>query len=129
MKLIENRITDRRFTHYINKVLKTGFFEFRVYKHNIAGTPQGSNISPILANIFLHQLDDFIEKLKEEFDKGDKPRRRPIARQYEGRIARAKAKGNMDLVKTLSVEARNYSSVDFEDPNFRRIKYIRYADD
>lgn len=129
MNLIEQRIKDRRFTHYINKALKAGYFEFKVYQHNIVGTPQGSIISPILANIFLDQIDVFVENLRIEFDKGLKPRRNPIARYFEGRIARAKIKGDMELVRKLSLEARSHSYIDFEDPNFRRLTYLRYADD
>jgi len=129
MDLIEERILDRRFTHYINKVLKAGFFEFQTYKHNIAGTPQGSIISPLLANIFLHQLDTFIESLKKDFDKGDKPKRSIIARHFENKIVRAKRKGDMELVRKYTLLARNYTFMDFEDPNFRRLMYLRYADD
>jgi group II intron reverse transcriptase/maturase len=145
MILIERKISDRRFTHYINKALKAGYFEFRTYKHNIALvgrvacalglTPQGSIISPLLANIYLHQLDEFIASLKGNFDKGDKPKRNPIScfagvtRNYEGKIARAKAKGNMKLVHDLSMVARRHSFMNFEDQNFRRLMYLRYADD
>lgn len=129
MNLIERKISDRRFTHYINKALKAGYLDLRTYKHNIAGTPQGSIISPMLANIFLHQLDVFIDSLKGNFDKGDKPKRNPIARQYEGKIARAKAKGNMKLVQDLNMEARRHSFMYFEDTNLRRLMYLRYADD
>lgn len=129
MALIEQKVSDRRFSHYINKALKAGFFEFRTFKHNIAGTPQGSIISPLLANIFLHQLDLFIDELKNKFDKGVKPQRNPIARFYEGKIARAKQKGDMELVRSLSLNARKHRYMLFEDPNLRRLMYIRYADD
>jgi len=129
MNLIESRITDRRFTQYINKALNAGYFEFRVYEHNIAGTPQGSIISPLLANIFLHQLDAFVDSLKLEFDKGVKPRRNPIARRYEWKIAKAKKLGDLILVRDLAIEAKKYSFVDFNDTEYRRLMYTRYADD
>jgi group II intron reverse transcriptase/maturase len=141
MILIERKISDRRFTHYINKALKAGYFEFRTYKQNIASvglglglTPQGSIITPLLANIYLHQLDEFIASLKGNFDKGDKPKRNPIrpccvTRKYEGKIARAKAKGNMKLVHDLSMVAIRHSFMNLEDQNFRRLMYLRYADD
>jgi len=129
MNLIEHRIQDRRFTHYINKALKAGYFEFKVYQHNIVGTPQGSIISPILANVFLDQLDQFVEKLRVEFDKGLKPKKNPLTINLEGRITRAKIKGDMKLVRKLSVEARAHNYIDFEDPNLRRLTYLRYADD
>jgi len=126
MSLIEHRIQDRRFTHYINKALKAGYFEFKVYQHNIVGTPQGSIISPILANVFLDQLDQFVEKLRVEFEKGIKPRKNPLSINLEGQ---SKIKGNLELVRKLSVEARAHNYIDFEDPNLRRLTYMRYADD
>ena len=74
MAIIEAKILDRKFIRLIWKSLKAGHFEFAVYKNNIIGTPQGSIISPILANIFMSQLDSFIKELKLDFDKGKESR-------------------------------------------------------
>lgn len=70
MKVIEGTILDRKFTRLIWKSLRAGHFEFARYKHSLTGIPQGSVISPILSNIYLHQLDEFVARLKREFDKG-----------------------------------------------------------
>src|ERR1700749_295647 len=67
MNIIENKISDRRFTKLIWKSLRAGYFEFNEYKHTIAGTPQGSIISPTLCNIFMNQLDQFVSSLTTEF--------------------------------------------------------------
>ena len=129
MKIIEERICDRRFTKLIWKALKAGYFEFKEYHSNIVGTPQGSIISPILANIFMSQLDEKIDELKKNFDKGTQPRRPKAYHTNHSRLSRAKKRGDMKLVRELAKKYRQTPSGDLEDPNYRRLSYVRYADD
>lgn len=65
MSLIDSKIEYRRFTRLISKALKVGYLDFKVYRDSINRVPHGSIISPIFANIFLNQLDLFIQGLKE----------------------------------------------------------------
>lgn len=74
MNFIEKKILDRQFTRLIRQSLNTGYMEFKTIHQNIAGTPQGYIITPILANIFLHELDLFVNSLKDAFDKGTRAR-------------------------------------------------------
>ncbi len=63
VELLEKRITDKKFLRYVIRFLKSGCMEDgKIHKTN-KGTPQGGNISPMLANIFLHYvLDEWFEK-------------------------------------------------------------------
>ena len=72
LNIIKAKVKDPRFIDLIRKSLKAGYFEFQTYSHTLVGTPQGSIISPLLANIYMHKLDEFVLKLKAQFDLGTK---------------------------------------------------------
>ena len=75
MELLKKRIEDTQFLNLIRDMLKAGYVEDWQYHRTYSGTPQGGIVSPILANIYLHELDEFMEQKKQEFDRG-KVRRR-----------------------------------------------------
>jgi hypothetical protein len=125
------------------KFLKAGYLEDWVFHKTYSGTPQGGIISPILSNIYLDKLDKFVEKLQQNFDKGAKRRPNTEYRKIQTRIYRKRKelKQNWDkLSAEQKDEIRKYireqdkilrtlPSKDPMDPNFKRLKYFRYADD
>lgn len=129
MKLIESKISDRQFTKLISKSLKAGYFETKVISHNIVGTPQGSIISPILCNIFMHQLDVFVENLKNEFDKGVRAKNLSSYENSRYKIKCSKRSGDMIKLKKIYKISQRSPVMDFNDSSYKRLRYIRYADD
>lgn len=96
VSLIEKRILDRQFTKLIWKSLRAGYFELKVYSNSLVGTPQGSIISPILSNIFMHQLDEHVASLKKAFDVGSGTRPLKATRDISYRIHKAKKEGDKE---------------------------------
>lgn len=129
IKLIEKKINDKRFIHLIWKALRAGYLEFHTVQDSIIGTPQGSILSPILANIYLHELDKYIEELKVNYDKGITAARNPIYRQLEHLRSKANKIKNHKLGRIILKQMQKIQSRLPNDPNFRRLYYVRYADD
>lgn len=129
LEILSRKIDDGRFINLIRKFLKSGIMEEGLILNPITGTPQGGIISPLLANIYLNELDHFMEMTKLEIDCGT---RRKDNKQYT-RLSYLKhrelKKGNIFQAKELNRQMKKISSVDNMDSNFRRIKYVRYADD
>jgi len=126
MNILSERIKDQRFLDLIRKALKAGYMEFRTYSHSIAGTPQGSIVSPLLANIFLDKLDDFVQELKEKFDVGSKATINPLYKRLSRRKERAKS---VEEKLTLHRQILKIPSKLDLDPKFKKLEYVRYADD
>lgn len=153
MGLLSKRIQDQRFLSLIRKWLKAGYVEDWQYHQTHSGTPQGGIVSPILANIYLHELDEWAERQKASFDKGKKRRENKGYQELRMQIATAKRRiaklrsmappqppkqGSSLLVeiekterkiKELGKTMRLLPSVDFHDPDYRRFLHCRYADD
>lgn len=141
--LLARRIDDDRFLRLVKGMLAAGYVEDWRWHPTHSGSPQGGVISPLLANVYLHELDGFVERAKARYDRGDKRRlhpeyrrcaytianRRRRAEELRRRGEHAKAGTLLDEVKALEAKRRDYPSVDPFDPDYRRLMYVRYADD
>lgn len=130
MGTLKERILDNRFLRLIEGLLKAGYLEEWRYYGTFSGTPQGGVCSPILANIYLDRLDKFVEDtLIPEFTFGDSRERNT---EYERILSRAtylQRMGRLEEAKLLRQEMRSIPSRNTNDPNYCRLRYVRYADD
>lgn len=129
---IREKIKDERFINLIRKILKAGYQDLdEVRKDSLAGTPQGGIVSPILANIYLHKLDEFVEQTRDELERGGKRKLNlEYKRLQDRRLYLAKqGKTRSRKYKELGIRMQKLPSMDTRDPDFVRIKYIRYAGD
>lgn len=138
--ILSKRIKDEKFLRLINKFFRAGYLEEWQYHNSYSGTPQGGIISPILANIYLDEFDKYMQELKSEFDKGKGRKKLPQAIKFQSHLQRLRRKLHVTtdererqeiLQKIAEIQKQKYQTP-YSDPmdnDFKRLQYIRYADD
>ena len=137
---LRERISDERFLRLVRKFLNAGYVDNWKYNRTYSGTPQGGIISPILANIYLDKFDKYINEYIERFNKGEKKRRNAVYFQKNTQAVNLRKKLKVETdpcvkaeltekAKKLQIEMRNIPCSHDMDENYRRMKYVRYADD
>ena len=131
LSILREKIHDNRFLTLVENLLKAGYLEQWDYRPTLSGTPQGGIISPLLANIYLDQFDQYVEKtLIPEFTKGEWRKNNPAYVRLSRKIRTLHDKGTPETeLRPLRKELRELRSKDEFDPKYRRLRYIRYADD
>lgn len=138
--ILRERISDDRFIRLIRKFLKAGYVEDWTFHNTYSGMPQGGIVSPILANIYLDKLDKYVKEYIRHFDKGTK--RRPgkesndLANERKRTVRKLKKVKDgtekaalVARLKAIEQERAAFPNGDEMDESYRRLKYIRYADD
>ena len=134
--LLSNKIKDARITKLIYKFLKAGYLENWQYHKTYSGTPQGGIISPLLANIYLHELDKFVMKLKSEFDTPGVGQITPEYRELHNEIKRlshrlTKVTGEEREMALAEYKPKRQKlmTIPCTAQTDKKLKYVRYADD
>ncbi|MGP3921369.1 reverse transcriptase domain-containing protein [Nonomuraea sp. 10N515B] len=128
--ILAEKIHDNRFLRLLRNMLKAGYLEDWEYRDTLSGVPQGGTVSPILSNIYLHKLDDFVEReLIPQYTRGATRAANPAYRQADALLRRARRRGDRVETRRLALEMRTLPSTDPMDHGYRRLRYIRYADD
>ena len=143
VNILRRRIQDEHFIGLIWKFLKAGYMEDWVYHNTYSGTPQGSIISPILANIYLNELDVFMAQYAQTFRQGDKRRINPAykkpldkrrgkqewLKRNEHKISQEQKAAVKAEIDEINQYLRTIPYVDPMDDGYKRLVYVRYADD
>ena len=144
IKLLRKRIDDEAFIQLIWKFLKAGYMEQWTFGRTYSGVPQGSGVSPVLCNVYLNELDRYMEKYAMEFNtKAQKKRfatayRRSVDRTYKYRkkgkeiwetLTPEERKIRSRTLKKLEREEKSITPTIPKDADYKRIQYTRYADD
>jgi group II intron reverse transcriptase/maturase len=144
MGFLAKKIEDTRFLRLIQAMLDAGYLEEWTYHTTYSGVPQGSIVSPVLANIYLHELDLFMQTLKDQFNRGKQRKKNPVYNRYCGKIEHLRKKwntlkgmeGKEQELQDIQKEIRRVDhlrkqlpSGDPFDEGYKRLFYCRYADD
>lgn len=143
INILRKRIHDEYFIALMWKFLRAGYMEQWQYHKTYSGTPQGSGISPILANIYLNELDSFIMEYKAQFEiRGKrkasseyerirsryKKRKAKYARNWDSMTEDEKKRAKQEVC-TLKREMQNTPYTECKNERLKTLQYVRYADD
>lgn len=143
VKILRRRIADETFIDLIWKFLRAGYLDEWKFHNTYSGAPQGGIISPILSNIYLNELDTYMESFKTSFNKGRKRKRATEYGRLHGKVRGLQKKidsayeqGNLENVESLKEKVKALKQeliqMPYSDPmddGYKRLTYVRYADD
>lgn len=131
LDLLGKRIKDNRLLRLIRYRLESGILEDWQYQRSYSGAPQGGVLSPLLANIYLYELDEFVQNtLLPQWNRGGARRKaNPAYRALVNKVYLARKSEERQPIQKWRKAMRQLPSIDVFDPNFRRLRYVRYADD
>ncbi|OUB29075.1 group II intron reverse transcriptase/maturase [Bacillus thuringiensis serovar yunnanensis] len=141
--ILRRKISDENFIELIWKFLRAGYLDEWKFHNTYSGAPQGGIISPILSNIYLNELDVYMECFKNSFNQGKRRKKNPEYENVRSKMRRLEKKIDntnehddsdsienwKEEVKVLKKKLKQMSYSDQMDNEYRRLTYVRYADD
>ena len=141
VKILEKRINDPRFIRLIWKLLGCGVLDQERIISSKTGVPQGSIVSPILANIYYHELDVFVNRIKMDLETPQEDRKNLKSKEYksleykinkvvkEMRLHEPQSPKRQEFKKQLKALRKERIKTNSLKNKVIRIEYVRYADD
>lgn len=130
LEILGESFQDNRFIRLLKGLLTAGYLEDWKFNKTYSGVPQGSIIGPILSNIVLDRLDKYVEEqLIPDYTRGKMREMNPDYHRLNWQALRLEKKNGGKRAHELRKQMQNMPSKNPNDSNFRRLWYVRYADD
>jgi group II intron reverse transcriptase/maturase len=137
IEILDRKVKDSRFLNIIRQFLKAGYIEDWKYNATYSGSAQGGICSPILANIYLNELDKRFQDIKTRFDK---PKSADITAEYRevdnemkrlsGRIDRTSdANERQKMIERYKELQKSLRNIQCKPTDNKKLTFVRYADD
>ena len=128
MKIICKRLDCPKTLALIRSALKAGYMvpDVPLAQTGDVGTPQGSVVSPLLCNIYMHELDLFMQNQMHALNKGKRRRQNPQYSKLLNKLAKTTQIPERIKLRKLM---KKVPYGDPMDPQMISVKYVRYADD
>jgi group II intron reverse transcriptase/maturase len=130
LSILREKIRDHRFLRLTEHLLQAGYLEAWKFNATLSGSPQGAVLRPMLSNISLTKLDAFVEQiLIPNYTHGDRRRTNPTWVRLRTAAKRLSLTGAHQEACRMRRQMQQVPSLDPQDQNYRRLRYVRYADD
>jgi len=130
LNILRESFHDNRFIRLLSGLLKAGYLEDWKFNKTFSGAAQGSLIGPIFSNIVLNRLDKYVcEQIVPDYTRGIRRKKNPPYNRLIMQASEARKRNDWKCAHRLIQQAQSMPSRDPNDPNFRRLWYVRYADD
>ena len=130
IKVLEENIHDGRFIRLMRELLDAGYMKDWTFNRTLSGVPQGGIVSPLLSNILLDKLDKFVETtLIPQYTRGKKRKLNLEYMRLMNASSRQRKQGKVEKAEELRDTAQKLPAIQTDDPDYRRLRYVRYADD
>jgi group II intron reverse transcriptase/maturase len=130
LAILAEKVHDGRFVRLLANLLAAGYLEDWRFHATLSGTPQGGVVSPLLANLYLDRLDQFVEQtLLPTYNRGTQRKDHPTYQRLRHRADYLARTGRTAEAQALRQQAQHLPSRDPHDAEYRRLRYVRYADD
>ena len=134
--ILQRKIKDSKFINIIRLMLKAGYVEDFKYHETYSGTPQGGILSPILANIYLNELDMKLEEIQKRFKK---PHERKYTYEYsvmkgrrdyqKSKLKKAKEEEKAEILGRIEAYTKALYEIPRTPADDKNLYFVRYADD